>query len=396
MMQNYALAGLPTPEETQQEFQAVLEEIEQKEITDDEAKSWTQWLGCELDGFILDRLLRDDSFSFLIAGSEQGNRSEHAKKVFKIAKSPKFVELPERLTITHSTQCLRIAPFDTAPITVSINDLIDVQFERLSELNDNSVIKVEELSEEGDNHHYRMPFVHGRLLRDLMADKRMDLLLKREALLRTFVSVARTLQRLESGTPDFYHGNLKPENILVTETGTVLLDPGYFGAISSVEGDFENGMVSTVAYYPFLEPDDLLAFGICLFEAMTGIHPFDQRLAALSPDESFEPTRLSAEICDTINFRRSLLQPYTTPLYILQPPRAIQPDLSEALEVVLLKGLRARVDKNGTIHATTGYSDLQEFRTALQGLLEAAVDERVTAEQAEAAQQQDVEDERRP
>ena len=157
--------------------------------------------------------------------------------------------------------------------------------------------------------------------------------LKHEALLRTFISVAKALHRLRSNMPDFYH------------------------------------VICSQKTFWFLEPDDMLAFGICLYEAMTGVHPFNQRLAVPSPDESFEPTRLSAEISDTINFRRSLLQPYTTPLYILQPPIAIHPDLSEGLEEVLLKGLRTRVDRNGTIHSTPGFSDLQEFRAALQVLL---------------------------
>lgn len=384
VIQDCATAGVEPPESTQQEFRAVLEEIGQLGLDVGSARSeprqasWTDWLGKELGGYLLNHLLLEDSYSFLMAGVSTSG--EKVKKTFKIAKDKLPAESQERLRLEHGTQCLRVLPFDTAPITVATNDLIDVQFERLADTKDTGYVPVEDLAEEGENHFYRMPFFHGRSLKDAMNDKSMQPHERVESALRAVASVAKTMHRLSSAGTDFYHGNIKPQNILLTDTGTILLDPGYFGPISALEGDYEKGMVSTIAYYPFLEPDDMFALGICLYEAVTGVHPFNQLMVIPGADESFEPTRLSAELCDKINFRRSLLEPYTTPFYLLLPPHEVNRHVSPAVEAVVLKGLRARVDRNGTIHSDPGFADFQEMRLTVQSILEAEMDVRAMRE----------------
>jgi serine/threonine protein kinase len=388
IIQDCATAGMPTPESTQLELQDVLDEIDKLGLDVDNASAvtaastWTDYLGKMLDGFQIKRMLSEDSYSFSMRGfdepAETGKADASAgTKVFKIAKDELPAASQELMRLNHGTQCLRIVPFDTAPITVAINDLIGVQFERLADVKDSGVIPVEDFCDDGSNHYYRMPFVPGRLLKHLMKDKSITEQTRIEEALYAVSSVAKTMHRLRSAQPDFYHGDLKPENILLRpDTGTVLLNPGYFGSISAVEGDYEKGMVSTIAYYPFLEPDDLLALGICLYEAVTGVHPFNQRMIIPSADESFEPTRLSAELCDAINFRRSLLEPYATPLYLLQPPRAISEEISMAVEILVLKALRARVDRNGTIHSDPGFKDFREMSATVKSILESEFEAR--------------------
>ncbi|HEY9757319.1 MAG TPA: hypothetical protein V6C97_19275 [Oculatellaceae cyanobacterium] len=397
VIQDCATAGVEPPESTQQEFEAVLAEIDQLGLDIDAAQAepkqttWTDWLGKELDGYLIKHLLLDDSYSFLMEGASVSG--EAVKKVFRIAKDKLSADSQEHLRLTHGTQCLRLLPFDTAPITVATNDLIDVQFERLADIEDTGFMPVEHLSDEGKNHFYRMPFIQGRSLKEIIGDKSMPGYERIHTALRTVASVAKTLHRLCTERADFYHGNIKPQNIWLTDTGTVLSDPGYFGPVSALEGDYQKGMVSTIAYYPFLEADDMLALGICLYEAVTGVHPFNQRMVIPGADESFEPTRLSAELCDKINFRRSLLEPYTTPFYLLQPPQVANKIVSPAVEAVALKALRARIDRNGTIHSDPGFADFQEMRLTVQSILESELDARDAREREEALQEADAPDE---
>ena len=70
-----------------------------------------------------------------------------------------------------------------------------------------------------------------------------------------------------------YHGDIKPQNIIITSKGLRLIDPGYFGALPCREGMIPNAVITTPAYYPCLEPDDAFAAGAILWELCLGRHP---------------------------------------------------------------------------------------------------------------------------
>jgi serine/threonine protein kinase len=91
--------------------------------------------------------------------------------------------------------------------------------------------------------------------------------------LNWFLTIVRTLMKLERSGALAYHGDLKPENILVKPSGSiVLLDPA-----TRIE---ERGVLTTTPHYnPLLLRDskaDVMGIGVMLFEILTGVLPFDE------------------------------------------------------------------------------------------------------------------------
>jgi serine/threonine protein kinase len=83
----------------------------------------------------------------------------------------------------------------------------------------------------------------------------------------------RSLQRLaRSGQLD-YHGDLKPENLIVKPSGSVIMiDP-------AMRCDERNVITTTPHYNPLLLRDskaDVMAIGVMLYEILTGVLPFDE------------------------------------------------------------------------------------------------------------------------
>jgi serine/threonine protein kinase len=91
--------------------------------------------------------------------------------------------------------------------------------------------------------------------------------------LNWFLAIARALLATkEAGTLD-YHGDLKPENIIVKPSGkVVILDPAMRLADREV-------VTTTPHYNPLLLRDskaDVMAIGIMIYEILTGTLPFDE------------------------------------------------------------------------------------------------------------------------
>jgi serine/threonine protein kinase len=83
----------------------------------------------------------------------------------------------------------------------------------------------------------------------------------------------RALQKLERSGQLAYHGDLKPENIIVKPSGSVvLIDP-------ALRLD-ERGVTTTTPHYnPLLLRDskaDVMGIGVMLYEILTGVLPFDE------------------------------------------------------------------------------------------------------------------------
>lgn len=91
--------------------------------------------------------------------------------------------------------------------------------------------------------------------------------------LNWFLTIVRTLQKLNRTGQMAYHGDLKPENILVKPSGSVLMiDP-------ALRID-ERGVITTTPHYnPLLLRDskaDVMGIGVMLYEILTGVLPFDE------------------------------------------------------------------------------------------------------------------------
>jgi serine/threonine protein kinase len=368
MLQDYAVAGVPVPPEKYVELATVVHELDTRNVTQIQAKTWMQWLGEKIDGYMLDRLLVEDTYFYLIAAKKiDASAKGDERVVFKIMKEKKLFDQPETARLKNKMQALQLLPFQTVPFIPDANALAKAQYERLKEPNAEA-IALPTSSPTKENFFFRIPFINGVLLKEKIT--RYPTSKELEFTLRTFSDAAGCIDRLKSKDQSFYHGNLKPSNIIATTNGVVFLEPGYHGKLRNSDGeDLESCFVSTLSYYPHLDTDDLLALGISLFECITGVHPFQQSLVLLSIEADFSPTLLDQELRDEINLKRSLLQPYTTPLYKLQRPTFSSTSNAAMIEKCILKGLRLSLGADGLFHKDEGFADFASFKIAIDEIL---------------------------
>lgn len=194
-----------------------------------------------------------------------------------------------------------------------IDELLRNEGQLLKGCRSQSLVRVRDVLEHEGRPVVVMDFVRGKTLRE-----------KIRALegirLNWFLTIVRALQRLEkSGTLPF-HGDLKPENIVVKPSGSVvMIDPGM--------RDDERALISTTPHYnPLLlrtPKADVMGIGVMLYEILTGTLPFDEvpwQYAGL--EQGGEVERLSLS-------------------YFLSypPPRELNPNTPEALEQIVYRCL---------------------------------------------------------
>jgi serine/threonine protein kinase len=90
--------------------------------------------------------------------------------------------------------------------------------------------------------------------------------------LNWFLTVVRALAKLNRSGELAYHGDLKPENLIVKPSGSVLMvDPALRAT--------ERGVITTTPHYnPLLlqsSKADVMGIGVMLYEILTGVLPFD-------------------------------------------------------------------------------------------------------------------------
>lgn len=90
--------------------------------------------------------------------------------------------------------------------------------------------------------------------------------------LNWFLTVVRALSKLSRSGELAYHGDLKPENLIVKPSGSiVMIDPALRGS--------DKGVITTTPHYnPLLLREskaDVMGIGVMLYEILTGVLPFD-------------------------------------------------------------------------------------------------------------------------
>ena len=147
-----------------------------------------------------------------------------------------------------------------------IDDLIRCEADLLGDNRNPNLVRVHECFRHDGRPIAVLDYVRGKTLRE-----------KVRALegirLNWFLTIVRSLRKMNHNGSLAYHGDLKPENIIIKTSGSVVMvDP-------AMRAD-ERGIITTTPHYnPLLLRDskaDVMAIGVMLYEILTGVLPFEE------------------------------------------------------------------------------------------------------------------------
>jgi serine/threonine protein kinase len=310
----------------------------------------SDWLGRTISGYKATEFLGEGRFAYLF----KGTATFAAPKLLLVAKSP-AADKQHLTTSKYMTDVfdLSLPPVSRAEISNDFALQKQAQIMRLAMPD-----LIEEIGQIDDRAYVRMSRLDGVSLRMLMNTPGFPL---DSFIIRIFIQMIQELQHLRKAGVQ-HHGNLKPDYVMITKNGVKLLAPGFLGPINTPDGRLIPMAITTLEYYPFIEQDDILAIGIMLWEAVTKWHPLE------CEGDDVAARRIGPE------FRKFLMNKigggltHLTPLLRLQTPTEVRPGLPEALESILMRGLRLRFADDGSIELDKGFPSLSAFRTALESL----------------------------
>lgn len=321
------------------------------------------WVNLQVDEYLIEELLAEGTFSWVYRGCHMDRM---ARAAFKVAKGWQFISPPARDSVLPS----QAIEFRTGGIGVAAVDpfaLLARQGQTLSALADPALVAVEDMVQEESMCYLRLELIEGKTLRQMLAEGPVPLSI--------FTGIASALARLGENPAWLCHGDLKPENIMVCQDGIKLIDPGYFGVLPGRSGELDCA-VTTPAYYPTLEGDDLLAFGIMFWEAAMRQHPLYPvgRMLDDVPyqweeggDETGAEPHVGSDLLAWVRSFEHVGKYYLTPILDVLPPRLYKADVAPPLENALLAGLRLKADGD-VIEKSCGFASFAEFAGALKAL----------------------------
>ncbi len=313
------------------------------------------WIGLTVDDYIIDELLNDGPFFCVYRGVDAHGEA----KVFKLAKARALSDsIYEPVS---STKAFALAVGHVREFIPDAADLLQKQVQRIQLIDEPEYVYVEHFTSNESFCYSRMEWIAGQTLREIMNIGPVPI--------QIFVDIANCLHQLQQLENFKYHGNLSPENIMINLRGITLLSPGYWGPLESQDGLIPNSAVTTPAYYPALNPDDLLALGLIIWEAALGQRP----LGVAVDCETMDHTRIGNELLQYVrNYERvgkfflgSLLEIYT--------PSQLHIEMPAALESFLLEAISIRLLPNGKLDKDTGFKSFHSMASALTALVDRGI-----------------------
>ena len=225
--------------------------------------------GAEPDRICLKRTHGRGGSGWPSAG-RSGDASEPSAALHGVVLSTALVDRPGEF------RCGSVGPEESGLVLLS-------EFNRLRELDSDLLPEVHAAGLEGETAWYAMERIASDDLRHHLTNNNAVKL----DLRRLFRRLLRELEGLRQRRGDFFHGDLKPENVLVTPHRLRLVDPAFRGG-----PDAPLTSVLSIPYNPLGfsgEQADTCALAITLLEAFTGLQPFQRRTTVWRPSDGLDP-----------------------------------------------------------------------------------------------------------
>lgn len=348
--------GIAIPDEMSAELQQVQLDLNSIGGVIEAPRSWTSWLGKTIEGFVLRERLSSGTYSHVFRAVTEDNSEECA---IKVASTDKLLSASN-----DDYFCKQALSFNleiSQPLDISANTVVEQECRKLRSDDSGCFVQVLSSGYFENCCYYRMPLLAGQSLKELMQLTDMPFL---DYGIDILSRLCTLIERIAASNHR-YHGNLQTDNIFVTKTDIVLLSPGSFdlaGSNSTIPL-----IVTTPAYYPFFEPNDLFAAGCVFWEIFCKKHPL--AIADLSPRQYL----FTHEMQDMIAYHHSLVHKPLCELMKLRVPREVREDLSAEAEMTMMKSLKLAFDKEGLITGDPGFNSGSDFDVALKQLSESGL-----------------------
>ncbi len=322
------------------------------------------WEGATVDGFTVEGQLGQGLYSWVYSCTN----ADHERRALKAAKPEADVSTGICATFAFPTQAWAEHTGSMGEVQPDANELLALQLRRMRDVKTRGLPRIlNSLAVPGITY-YMMEFVPGINLRRLME--------KGKVKTSTMIAIGETLEALLDDPLFQYHGDIKPENIMVDGDKVTILDPGFFGAVRTTQGNSYNVAVTTPSYYPEFRPNDQLAFGLMLWEVATRRHPLSAHGYAIhDPAIGFDEKRHGAGLKQYIEgFRFNGKDRFLLAFYNTVRPSETRPDIPPAQEEFLLRAVGLSGDDKKRIDAGKPFVSIAELNEKLRALLKSGVE----------------------
>ncbi len=322
----------------------------------------SDWIGARIGNYTIQELVGEGTFSFVFKSLDRLTQSERAIKVPKEeAANPEFTRDSHPVGTMAPHEPVPTQVFVKKPDRYSVQEaspysIHKIQIARTRSVSEQGLVSIDDYSLEKDRVFSVMPLIAGKTFRQYMRSGPVPV-----AVLR---NLALTLQRLNNNQEFGYHGDVKPENMVVTNSGVILVDCGFFGATEYGETDDERKslIVTTPRYYPHLKADDLLAFGLLLWEVACR----KPLLNGVSYSRDFDLKRVTDDLLDIVHKEEDLGNFHFSQIINTEKPTSSRGGLPEIIEHILMRAVRLCFTDDGKLDAAPGYDSFEEIADDLR------------------------------